>query len=133
MSRAEESKVGQWPNDQDPSEQKTADAPRRKLSLASISIPTILKRKPLPVNSPVLAQRQRSFTDNLTAGSPSARQPRLANILTPIPSPASLQLVLRDLDRYAIQPAVSGPDPGEYQSLIVVHIATLMAILPCQE
>jgi hypothetical protein len=133
MSRAaEDSKTVE-----DPGQQKIRDAPRRKLSLANISIPTILKRKPLPINSPVSAARQRSLPDNSTSLNPnpsSARQP--SNLLTPIPSPASVQLVLRDLDRYAIQSAGHMSKREyvvDYQLLIVVRIATLMAILLSQE
>lgn len=121
---------------EDPSQQnlKTQYAPARKLSLANISIPAILKRKPLPVNSPVLSARD-SLTRNLN---PLARQPRPSNLLTPIPSPGSIQLELRDLDRYdtrihSAAGMTKRKHAGEYHLLILVRTVTLTAILPSQE
>jgi hypothetical protein len=73
---------------------------RRNLSLANITIPSlsnlstgILKRKPLPANSPVATQR------SLSLGDPKLSLPKSLNPLTPIPSPGA-QLLIRDLDRY---------------------------------
>jgi hypothetical protein len=74
---------------------------RRNLSLANITIPSlsnlstgILKRKPLPANSPVATQQR-----SLSLDSPKLSLPRTQKLLTPIPSPAA-QLVIRDLDQY---------------------------------
>ena len=79
---------------------------RRNLSLASISIPisltsglSILKRKPLPVNSPVHQQRSASID---SPRSINRSHPLPANLLSPIPSPRSADIVVRDLDQYVI-------------------------------
>jgi hypothetical protein len=75
---------------------------RRNLSLANISIPSlsnlstsILKRKPLPANSPVTAAQRA-----LSVDSPRPFVPRPQNLLTPIPSPGQPQFAVRDLDQY---------------------------------
>lgn len=102
MSRAEEP-VKAWPPLQDgggPKETQTSTHKRRNLSLANISIPSpftnlsILKRKPLPANSPVAAQQR-----SLSLDSPKLPVPRAQNLLTPILSPGQVQLAIRDLDR----------------------------------
>jgi hypothetical protein len=69
---------------------------RRNLSLASISIPSILKRKPLPVDSPVRQQRSTSID---SPRSIRLQQP-LPNILSPITSHREPEFVVRDLDEY---------------------------------
>ncbi|KAE9968755.1 hypothetical protein EG328_007282 [Venturia inaequalis] len=109
MSRAEDAERYY---EQDPSQQKSREPHRRKISLASISIPNILKRKPLPANSPLLpVQPQQSVSEDSAAlvPKPLARQKRPSNLLTPIPSPGSVQLELRNLDS---DPHGNTPRPG---------------------
>ena len=102
--------------DERPPQQK-----RRNLSLASISIATsltsglsILKRKPLPVNSPVHQQRSASID---SPRSINRSLPVPANLLSPIPSPRSADIVVRDLDQYAL--------PCDLSLLLIRHCANL--------
>ncbi|QDS74213.1 hypothetical protein FKW77_002382 [Venturia effusa] len=104
MSRAEDAVIAETSFQQDPSQQKSKDLPwlpRSKPSLAKISVPNILKRKPLPVNSPVHpVQLQRSQSEDTTTLKlkPLARRQRPSIPLARIPSPGSVQLEPRDLD-----------------------------------
>ncbi|TLD34520.1 hypothetical protein E2P81_ATG04685 [Venturia nashicola] len=101
---------------QDPGQQKSRQSQRRQLSLASISIPNILKRKPLPPNSPLLpGHLQRSVSeDSAVIPKPLARKQRPSNLLTQIPSPGSVQLELRDLDSnpHGNTPRIGVPPPS---------------------
>jgi hypothetical protein len=86
---------------------------RRNLSLASISIPStlpglsILKRKPLPANSPVHQQRSASIDSPRSIRPPyhpnhhtNHHTATTNTLLSPIPSPRSADVVVRDLDQY---------------------------------
>ncbi|KIW06948.1 uncharacterized protein PV09_02609 [Verruconis gallopava] len=87
---------------------------RNNLSLSGITIPlqglSILKRKPLPANSPVHAQRSAS----LDSPGPIAPQQSVPDILTPISSPRSIDFVPRDLDKnpHGNTPLVQAQDAG---------------------
>jgi hypothetical protein len=73
---------------------------RRNLSLASVSIPlqglSILKRKPLPVGSPVHQQRAASIDSPQSI----TLQRTPSNKLSPIASPRQLEFFEHDLDKY---------------------------------
>lgn len=98
---------------QSPKNVATSNQKRRNLSLASISIPTflsgssILKRKPLPANSPVRSNtpQQRSASIDSPRSIKELRnsetlKPTTYTVLSPIPSPRSADIVVRDLDQY---------------------------------
>ncbi|KAF2430556.1 hypothetical protein EJ08DRAFT_649588 [Tothia fuscella] len=115
----------------------SAGQKRRNLSLANITIPSaftnlsILKRKPLPANSPVLAQQRSLSLDSPTLPYP----PRQQNLLTPIASPGQAQFVVRDLDNnpHGNSPLIplSGPIPTSiYSPTASVSIAAPSSSTP---